>query len=340
MNRIEFAAAHPEVFLIDPGDPHAIARYLHDVGVLSSSNSRSVQVARAGDGNMNCTVRVIADGQPLIVKQGRPWVEKYDHIAAPWDRTLVEAAFYEAVTATIELAHRMPRLVYVDRVSRILVLEDEGALDATPLYAGAIIDPPTVDTLTDFLIQLHALDLDANGRVAFTNREMRALNHEHIFRFPLQPGNGLDLDRITPGLQDAARELRHDADFTTRVAALGDVYLADGPQLVHGDFFPGSWLRTPRGPVIIDPEFCFLGRGEFDFGVMIAHLILAHQPFAVVDRIRERLAASTYDSVLIWQFAGVEIMRRLIGVAQLSLQASLLQKRAWLAQARDSVLAS
>lgn len=337
MNRLEFAAAHPEVFLVDPDDHQAMARYLCGIGVLRPPIG-SAHVARAGDGNMNCTVRVVADGQaPLIVKQGRPWVEKYDHIAAPWDRTLVEAAFYEAVAGDLEVRRLMPRCVFVDRVSHILVLEDIGAPDATSLYAGAMLDEGTAETLIHYLARLHALDPDSNARSVFANRAMRALNHEHIFRFPLQPSNGLDLDRMTPGLQRAASELQGDAAFAARVAHVGDVYLDDGTQLVHGDFFPGSWLRTPRGPVVIDPEFCFMGRGEFDFGVMIAHLVLANQSPTIVDGVRRRLP-STYDASLVLQFAGVEIMRRLIGVAQLPVAASLPVKQAWLAQARDWVV--
>ena len=36
---------------------------------------------------------------------------------------------------------------------------------------------------------------------------MRALNHEHLFSFPLRDDNGFDLDGITPGLRMAAREM-------------------------------------------------------------------------------------------------------------------------------------
>jgi 5-methylthioribose kinase len=336
MNRPTFAAAHPEVFLIDPADGTAVSRYLIEVGILSAAD-KPVHVSRAGDGNMNCTLRVVTPDRRLIVKQGRPWVEKYDHIAAPWGRTLVEAAFYEAVAGDGRLTARMPRLMYVDRASHILVLEDFRARDFTSLYAGETLDWTTAKTLSGYLGTLHSLDVDPNHRAIFANREMRALNHEHMFRFPLQPSNGLDLDAITPGLGAAASALKRDSAFAQRVAELGEGYLADGSQLVHGDFFPGSWLRTPDGPMIIDPEFCFLGHGEFDFGVMIAHLILAAQPPALVTQVREAIPAA-YDHALTIQFAGVEIMRRQIGVAQLPLDASLQQKRVWLDRARELVM--
>ena len=40
-----------------------------------------------------------------------------------------------------------------------------------------------------------------------------------------------------------------------RVTALGVRYLEDGDTLVHGDYFPGSWLRTGEGVRIIDGPF-------------------------------------------------------------------------------------
>jgi 5-methylthioribose kinase len=336
MKRKEFAAAHPDLWLIDPADGDAVARYLIEAGILSSLDDPA-DVSRAGAGNMNCTLRVVTPQRRLIVKQGRPWVEKYDHIAAPWGRTLVEAAFYEAVSRDSRLAGRMPRLIHVDRSSRILVLEDVNAPDFTPLYDGEILDAPTVHALSDYLADLHTLCVDATNAGIFANREMRALNHQHIFRFPLQHSNGLDLERITPGLETAAATLKRDAAFVAQVAELGDIYLADGSQLTHGDFFPGSWLRAPDGPMIIDPEFCFLGCGEFDFGVLIAHLILAGQPSSLVDRVCETIRC-VYDQTLAMQFAGVEIMRRLIGVAQLPLAATLERKSAWLNRARQLVM--
>jgi hypothetical protein len=92
------------------------------------------------------------------------------------------------------------------------------------------------------------------------------LQQDDMFIFPLRDANGLDLNAITPGLADAARELAADHAYVAAVAALGQRYLADGETLAHGDYFPGSWLRTDTSVRIIDPEFCFLGEPEFDCG--------------------------------------------------------------------------
>jgi 5-methylthioribose kinase len=286
---------------------------------------------------MNCTLRVITATRRIVVKQGRPWVEKYPHMPAPADRTLVEAAFYRAVARHESVASRMPALLHVDEAARIIVLEDVAGPDLTGIYSSVVIDAATVHALVDYLIALHDLRIGGGDAAIFANREMRALNHQHIFRFPLAPSNGLDLDSLTPGLQRAADALKRDAPFVDRVTSLGDRYLANGAALVHGDFFPGSWLASARGPVVIDPEFCFTGAPEFDFGVMMAHLIVADQPSDRIDWIAGAIP-TWCDRDLIDQFAGVEIMRRLIGVAQLPLDATLARKQACLDRARTLVL--
>ena len=117
------------------------------------------------------------------------------------------------------------------------------------------------------------------------------------------------------------RALKGDPAFVAEVARLGrDVYLADGPCLLHGDFFPGSLVRTPGGPRVIDPEFCFFGRPEIDVAVFLAHLLMAGPaaaaPADFFGRYRSPVAS---ERRLVLQLAGVEIMRRVIGYAQLPL---------------------
>jgi 5-methylthioribose kinase len=335
MKRHAFVLAHPDLLILDAADRAGLTRYLAARGLLAADEP-IVELSKAGDGNMNCTLRVVTPRQRLIVKQARPWVEKYDHIDAPWDRSLVEAAFYRAVAACPDLAGEMPRLIDADPAARTLVLEDVGEYgDYTSIYAGAEVTAAECAALTGYLHRLHRCGVPAAQRPLFANRDMRALNHVHIFRFPLREANGLALDGITPGLQALADDLKRDRPYVDRVAALGDRYLADGSALVHGDFFPGSWLQTLRGVAVIDPEFCFLGAGEFDLGVMMAHLLFGDQE----SRLDDLLAgAADYDRALIFQFAGAELMRRLIGVAQLPMDAALDRKRALLERSRRLVM--
>jgi 5-methylthioribose kinase len=279
---------------------------------------------------MNLTLRLVTAERSLILNQARPWVEKYPAIEAPASRALVEAAFYRAVASRPAIRAAMPALLGQDPESGVIVLEDLGdARDFTALYRGERLSESDLEALVSYLVELHRPFPD--GDRIFENRGMRALNHEHIFRLPL--ANGLDLDRITPGLEAAARELKADAGYVARVRELGELYLEDGASLVHGDFFPGSWLRTGRGIRVIDPEFCFLGSAAFDLGVLRAHLHLSRQPELA------ELALSLYGagpdfSAMASGFAGAEIMRRLLGVAQLPLEAGLEEKRELLALSR------
>jgi len=328
MNRDAFPSTHPGVLLLAVDRPGEIGAYLVARGVLSPRDLPAV-VAKAGEGNMNCTLRVVTPHRRVIVKQGRPWVEKYDHIEAPWGRTIVEGHFYEAARACPGVASRMPTLLDLDVGMHILTIEDvEDAQDFTHLYAGGGMTGEDAGTLGDYLAQLHRMSVPASRRPMFANRDMRTLNHEHVFDLPLREANGLDLDWLTPGLAALAEDLRRRHAYVERVAALGRMYLADGVALVHGDYFPGSWLKGAHGIKVIDPEFCFLGCPEFDCGVAVGHLLLADQPLAVV---RVFLGAceglAPRDRRLVLRFAGVEIMRRLIGVAQLPLSRTLEQKR-------------
>jgi 5-methylthioribose kinase len=340
-----FRQSVPGGFYVDPAKPERLEEYLRQQGLMTDAEELR-SVAKAGEGNMNLTLRVLTSERSLVLKQARPWVEKYPQIAAPVDRALVEIAFYEAAGARPEVRRAMPQLLGSDRASRLLILEDLGeAQDFTPLYAGEHLHRPQLDELVDYLVALHP-SLDAatdDQRQVFQNREMRALNHEHIFRLPLAPDNGLDLDGWTPGLAAAAEPLKSDEGYVARVTELGARYLADGDSLVHGDFFPGSWLGTSSGVRIIDPEFCLLGPRAFDVGFMLGHLHLAAQP----DETCEALLSLYLEKAGVAdegvakdtrRFAGVEIMRRLIGVAQLPLECGIERKEELLLLSRDLVM--
>ncbi len=318
-------------FFLDLSDTAALDHHLHELGW--PDDEHVVSMERAGEGNMNLTLRVRTGARSFIVKQARPWVEKYPEITAPARRASVEAAFYQAVAAEPAVSTRMPVLLASDEQSQILILEDLGdAPDLTAIYAGDRLTIIDCRELVDYLASLHALEIEPAMREVFRNREMRRLNHAHQYDIPLRRDNGLDLDGITPGLAKTAADFKSDRTYRFAVTDLGRLYLLDGGRLVHGDYFPGSWLRTRRGVFVIDPEFCLLGFPEYDLGVLYAHLIFArHEDMWNIVR-------TNYTHDADWQlaarFAGAEIMRRLIGVAQLPLEADLGQKRSWLELSR------
>jgi 5-methylthioribose kinase len=91
---------------------------------------------------------------------------------------------------------------------------------------------------------------------------------------------------------------------------------------------------------IIDPEFCFLGAPEFDCGILAAHLALGCCAPAAVEVVTAHAHARRLDLARVAAYAGVEIMRRLIGVAQLPLSYGLDRKRMLLRHSRRLILES
>jgi LemA protein len=79
MTPTQWRAAHPDLFFLDPTRPVDLARWLAGTGLLQPGEV-VLQAAKAGDGNMNCTLRVTTSRRSLIVKQSRPWVEKYPQL--------------------------------------------------------------------------------------------------------------------------------------------------------------------------------------------------------------------------------------------------------------------
>ena len=335
----------PQTYFLDPSDLHGLGTYLAVNGRLDFGET--LQAAeKAGEGNMNCTVRVGTSARTFILKQSRPWLEKYPQIAGPFDRTLIEGRFYRLITPNEAVASRMPRLLWTDDGARMLALEDLGrASDFFPLYAGGMaMGDDVLAELLAYLSALHRVASPPTERAGFVNREMRTLNHEHIFALPLRERNGLDLDAYTrtPGLAAASVPLKNDSAYRRIVAELGERYLhGEGDALLHGDFFPGSFLQTGHGVRVIDPEFCFYGEAEFDLGVLAAHLLLAGEPASRAEAmfaLYELRPGEPFARELARQYAGVEIMRRLIGVAQIpTLNADLNRKTALLALSQKLV---
>lgn len=289
---------------------------------------------------MNFTIRVITNQRSFILKQSRPYVEKYPQVPAPADRVLREGEFYRLTAHIPELAARTPKLLGIDQAQSIIQLEDLGVgSDFTDIYSGnKNLTIEEVTELVDFASSLHDSFQDFPSEKRITNRDMRKLNHEHIFHYPFLRQNGMNLDQVLPGLEKSAAVYRQDAILKQRIEGLGELYLADGPGLLHGDFFPGSWLQTPQGIRIIDPEFCFFGPREFDLGVMLAHLQLSAQPNEIqVYALVYYLQKSRVDQVLVKKFAAVEVLRRLIGLAQLPLSLNIQERISLMRQAALSL---
>ncbi|NRA45481.1 MAG: phosphotransferase [Oligoflexales bacterium] len=276
------------------------------------------------DSNMNVVLKIDMDGQSWLVKHADPWVRKYPEIAAPVSRTKQEADFYQAFGSNPRLQGFMPEYIGYDASENLIALEyidhATSAMSFYDLEKSQGIPQPLVEQAISYLATLHSLQPSTTRD--WSNRELRKLNHIHMFEFPYDPGNGMNLDQICPGLGRLAQGYQSDAELKKACSALGNLYLqAQGPALLHGDFYPGSWLVKQEKVVIIDPEFCFIGPTEFDLGVLLAHhLIIGAQTMEIsslIDRYIDKAKPAYFDKTLCTKFCGAEILRRMLGAAQL-----------------------
>ncbi|MEM8964957.1 MAG: phosphotransferase [Bacteroidota bacterium] len=335
----KFCQQFSDVLYLSLENSGALEEYLHHQKWIDA-NEKIVSLEKPGEGNMNVVVRVITDQQRFIVKQPRPWVNKYPQVAAPMNRVEVEATFYELIATYNKLKASTPNLIGYDAEQFLLALEDLGnGSDFTDLYQkGKSITREEISTLTVFISQLHQIRSSTVSVNVPANQAMKELNHEHIFNYPFLENNGFNLNDVQPGLQEVSLKYKRNEELKAKITRLGERYLAAGNTLLHGDYYPGSWLKTTSNIAIIDPEFAFLGDPEFDIGVMVAHLVMSEASSELVQQVLDEYnQPDGYDESLQCAYSGVEILRRIIGLAQLPLSLSLEEKRSLLTQATNWV---
>jgi 5-methylthioribose kinase len=323
------------MFQLNASDPQLLTKYLKKRKWLLPEE-QICALSIPGEGNMNYVLRIDTGKRTFILKQSRAYVEKFPHIPAPANRVIIEGAFYQTIQALPSIQALMPTILGIDAINNIIVLEDLGtAKDYTGLYGfQTALCSAEVIALINYLNLLHGHFRKPSGSRKMGNPAMRKLNHEHIFHYPFAVENGFDLDLIQPGLQALAMTYKTDLTLKRIVDNLGKIYLSSGDTLLHGDYYPGSWLRTLHGIKIIDPEFCFYGPKEFDVAVMLAHFYMTGQDDDIMETIPGTYKHYPLLNIqLLNSFIGVEMMRRLIGLAQVPLTCDLNRKKELLEKA-------
>ena len=307
-----------------PLDDAGLPAWLEARGVLRAAGAR---VEPAGDGNINWVRRVIAaDGTRAVVKQARAALERFPEYKVDTRRIVFEARFGQVLRRAVPgQARVLPKALHFDEAARALVMEDihpAERLDAQ-LDAGAA-SPETLFALGEFLGAVHRATANDAAALAreFENDEMRRLHGEHVFALPFAP-NDFPIEPRLRALADdalAARGLRE------RIAQLRERYYAARECLVHGDVQAGNVLVQAGRPRLLDAEIAHVGDPAFDLGQALAHVHVHRvraQSNALCDACeralvdgyapeRDRLARAR-------RYAGVEILRRAIGAARLSL---------------------
>ncbi|MEX2205887.1 MAG: phosphotransferase [Myxococcota bacterium] len=311
--------------LDDPTHPP----YLVRAGLLA--DARGAVVEPAGDGNINWVRRVrAANGRSLVVKQARAALERFPEYKVDSARMVFEARYFEQVRARVPArAGVAPQVLWFDEPGRVLVMEDLGdAARLDTLLADGRAEPATLEALGAFLGDVHrATRADAESLAPrFANDEMRALHGEHIFSLPYQPNDF----PIEPRLRALADELLARPGLRPRIAELRARYYAAREALVHGDVQPGNVLVQGVRPRLLDAEIAHVGDPAFDLGQAFAHVHVQRVQARDADPLAacERALFAGYSQTAgrdpelearARAYAGVEILRRSIGAARLSL---------------------
>ena len=295
-----------------------IENLLRDLNFLEKKE-KILKIDIPGEGNMNLVIRVYSSLRTFIVKQSRPFVQKYPFINAPLNRIQVEKIFFEAIKDEY-INKYFPEVLLYDENNKILILKDlENSKDMLSIYNSKEIENDDgIIKIVEILEGIHSTKIKIDYPL---NYELRKLNHEHIFMIPYSKDN-----IIEEGLKEVFEDLVNDKEYIKAVKLLSDKYLEKGDSLLHGDYYPGSWLKNDKNEIfVIDPEFSYIGLREFDLGVMSAHLIIKTGDLNIISRIKNYYPSKIKIN-LMRQFAGVEIIRRIIGVAKLPIYRSINEK--------------
>ncbi len=279
------------------------------------------KVEKLTNGNMNLTLRGIdTNNHSFIIKQGRDFVEKYPSIAAPLGRTSVEHAYYQKISSNTFLQSMSPKVVGACNENQILVLEDLGQVaDGIRFYSQPDeLNDQTLKDMTHYLDQLHQIKFEPQISRLF-NTEMKELNAYHMFVFPFGSAGQKFIDNNLSQLSSLAKKVQKSPKAQSTAKDLFKLYMTEGKTLVHGDFYLGAILQRDPQTYIIDPEFCFWGYPEFDWGIFMAHMLMLGKPLdfctALLENNQRKPTKLRLD--IVHQHAAIEILRRLYGVAQL-----------------------
>ena len=297
-----------------------LTNYLKQKNIFLEEDVCVENIEIAGEGNMNVVLRVYTNKNTFILKQSRPFVKKYPIIQAPLERTNVEYNFYKLVGEN----SFFPNLKGYIPEDYILIMEDLGkGQDMTFIYDNRNVSK---NIIKDFSLALFDVHIQNFNEDFPENRELRKWNHQHIFVLPFLENNGFSLNKVQDGLEDLAKPFKQNKKLIKKLKYLGNNYMSKGDTLIHGDYYPGSWLYANEKRFIIDPEFSFIGPKEFDLGVMAAHLVLTTGNKTAIDYIFEYYPNS-FNRDLMSQYCGAEMIRRIIGIAQLPMKRDINEKK-------------
>ena len=302
-------------------------------------------IEEIGDGNLNTVYRVSEAERPehsLVLKHAPPYIK----ILGPDYPLSTERLTYESRALDVynQLAGgSVPAQYNFDAEMAVIAMEDlrDASVLRDDLIAGSV-DIAIAEQIGRFMGSVHSHtyieNLDSGAvqqyKQQFANTTMQAITADYVFTFPYTEH---ETNFWTHGLEPDVQRLKADTDFLARAEHLKQIFLTMQQAVTHGDLHTGSVLVQNDTAKVIDAEFAFYGPPGFDLGLYWANYFLSyfsHQDTLDVQSVLKTAIVQTWhtyttefgmvDATLKGQtlqnifhdavgFAGLEILRRLIG---------------------------
>lgn len=302
----------------------AIRTYLIEKDIISVKEFVQVYAAVATN-EFHAIYRLSTNKSNLLLKQPKKWSKSaHDFLhPLPTETLNQEAGFYELIRSYDYLSRFMPAFYLFDEENQLIIVEDiSDAQNYCSIYKKHRIDTEELQLLVKWLSHLH--------RVRLVSKEKTLLENEIVKKYYLS--SFFDFVNKINHLPDhpLALELKQITDnpqVGDGMLLLKSSYQQGGFTLLHGEYQPGNWLSSDGGVYIIDPKFSTFGRPEIDLGHLVAHLLLAAMPQSKIEMVFDNYEDKTIDRELTFRFAGLEMIRRLIGVYPTNFPATIKQKK-------------
>ena len=306
-----------------------------------------LRIEEIGDGNLNTVYRVSDAAHPtrsLVLKHAPPYIK----ILGPDYPLSTERLTFESraldvynrlVNGTVPVQHNF------DVDAAVIVMEDlrNAHVLRDTLIAGTV-DTAIAEQVGRFMGIVHShTHADNIGNATaqhykqqFANTTMQSITADYVFTFPFTEH---ETNFWTPGLKPDIQHLKADTDFLRQAEHLKRIFLTAQQGVTHGDLHTGSVLVQDNTAKVIDAEFAFYGPVGFDVGLYWANYFLSyfsHEGNLNVQSALKTAVVQVWDTYTaeftmgdaglkpemlsnIFQdavgFAGLEMLRRLIGAA-------------------------
>jgi 5-methylthioribose kinase len=286
---------NPDYPFLDTSRIDVLESYLSNKNILQPGE-RVLEVTALGRRARNRVVRIITAERSLVLKQFLPWACNGTAAPALEDRFRAEQQFHRSSRIAECPKQPVPNLLHVDARGLCMLFEDAGGESRE----NCAPDADEAEGLAWFLVNLHHHTQSVPGCARHENGGVRQWLASHLFADVSADDErhawAARLQRVSDPVRGYLREAR---------LALAE----DGLCLLHGDFLPRNWLCAEGRIRIVDTEFSFYGRPEFDAGSLLAGLLRAGCDRATMRRVLAVLESGCvrYDARLTACFAAVQL---------------------------------